>query len=272
MIRAITLIVLLTIAVPLGHPDDNSERYRKQCADIIAAKGQANSAERLWKLFDVNWEYRMISSPESATWRGYPGQNDRWSDLSMEALAVGKEDTRLTLSTILSFDRAKLSEADQLNYDLFRRNAEMAVERQQFPAEFLVLNQMDGLPRDVPSMIAMMPGVRTKDYEDILARLGGIPVLVDQTIALLQEGLTRGIVPPKVPLRTVSDQVSGQVHIGPMTTPMLSKFKKFPDTIPAAEQARLTEAAKAIYSDEVRPAFKRLHAARMRFTTLVCAK
>ncbi len=260
MIRAITLIVLLITAIPLVHPDDNSERYRKQCADIIAAKGQANSAERLWKLFDVNWEYRMISSPESATWRGYPGQNDRWSDLSMEALAVGKEDARLTLSTILSFDRAKLSEADQLNYDLFRRNAEMAVERQQFPAEFLVLNQMDGLPRDVPSMIAMMPAVRTKDYEDILARLGGIPALVDQTIALLQEGLTRGIVPPKVPLRTVADQVSGQVHIGPMTTPMLSKFKKFPDTIPAAEQARLIEAAKAVYSDEVRPAFQRLHA------------
>ena len=88
MIRAITLIVLLTTAIPLGHPDDNSERYRKQCADIIAAKGQANSAERLWKLFDVNWEYRMISSPESATWRGYPGPpsretgGDPWHNLS----------------------------------------------------------------------------------------------------------------------------------------------------------------------------------------------
>ena len=197
MIRAITLIVLLTTAIQLSFADNNSERYRKQCTDIIAAKGRSNSAERLWRLFGANWEYRMIASPESATWRGYPGQNDRWSDLSMEALAAGKEDARLTLSTILSVDRAELSETDQLNYDLFCRNAEMAVERQQFPAEFLVLNQMDGLPRDVPSMIAMMPSVRTKDYEDILARLGGIPALVDQTISLLREGLRRGIVPPK---------------------------------------------------------------------------
>ena len=255
----ITLTVLFTIAIPIGHADDNSDRYRKQCADIITAKGQADEGRRLWNLFEANWEYRMIAMPESATWRGYPGQNHRWSNLSMEAIADGKESARQTLKAILSFDRANLSEDNRLNYDLFRRDAEMAIERQQFPAEFLVLNQMDGLPRDVPSMIAMMPSAKTNDYDDILARLGGIPVLIDQTIELLQEGLRRGIVPPKVPLRTVADQVSRQVHISPMTSPMLSKFKIFPDTIPAAEQTRLTEAAKVVYADEVRPALKRLH-------------
>ena len=259
MIRALLSAALIASAIPIGQAGENSDRYRKQCADIVAAKGQADEGQRLWQLFEVNWKYRMIASPEAATWRGYPGQNDRWSDLSMDAIAEGKKDARQTLKAILSFDRAKLSEADQLNYDLFRRNAEMAVEQQQFPAEFLAINQMDGLPRDVPSMIAMMPAGKTADYENILARLGGIPALVDQTIALLQEGLVRGIVPPKVPLRTLADQVSGQVHIGPMTTPMLAKFKTFPETIPVAEQVRLTEAAKAVYADDVRPAFQRLH-------------
>ena len=259
MIRALLSAALIASAIPIGQAGENSDRYRKQCGDIVAAKGQADEGQRLWQLFEANWKYRMIASPEAATWRGYPGQNDRWSDLSMDAIAEGKKDARQTLKAILSFDRAKLSEADQLNYDLFRRNAEMAVEQQQFPAEFLAINQMDGLPRDVPSMIAMMPAGKTADYENILARLGGIPALVDQTIALLQEGLVRGIVPPKVPLRTLADQVSGQVHIGPMTTPMLAKFKTFPETIPVAEQVRLTEAAKAVYADDVRPAFQRLH-------------
>ena len=259
MIRATTLTVLLTAAIPLGQADDNSDRYRKLCSEIITGKGQADENRRLKYLFEANWEYRMVASPEAATWRGYPGQNHRWSDLSIDAIAEEKENARRTLQAILSFDQAKLSEGNQLNYDLFRRNAEMAVERQQFPAEFLAINQMEGLPRDVPSMIAMMPAARTKDYENILARLGGISTLVDQTIALLQEGLSRGIVPPKVPLRSVPDQVAGQVHIGSMTTPMLAKFKKFPGTIPAVEQVRLTEAAKAVYADAVRPALKRLH-------------
>ena len=197
MFRIVSLIILFVVAFRFGQADENRDRYRKQCAGIIAAKGQAESDGRLWRLFEANWEYRMIASPEAATWRGFPGQNHRWSDLSLVAIAEGKAVARLTLKAILSFDRAKLSEANRLNYDLFRRNAEMAVERQQFPSEYLAINQMDGLPRDVPSMIAMMPAAKPKDYNDILARLGGVPTLVDQTIALLQEGLSRGIVPPK---------------------------------------------------------------------------
>jgi len=259
MIRIISLALLYSLTIPLAKAAEYSDRYRKQCADIIAGKGNPEEDGRLWHLFEVNWEYRMIGSPESATWRGYPGQNHRWSDLSMQAIAEAKAVARRTLEAILSFDRAKLSEGNRLNYDLFRRNAEMAVERQKFPAEFLAVNQMDGLPRDVPSMIAMMPAGKVQDYNDILARLGGIPALVDQTVALLQEGLSRGIVPPRVPLRSLPDQVAGHMHVGPLTTPMLAKFKKFPDTIPVAEQARLTEAAKAVYIDAVRPALKRLH-------------
>ena len=132
---------------------------------------------------------RWKASPESATWRGYPGQNGRWSDLSLKAINEGKATDRLTLKAILSISRAKLTKDNQLNYDLFRRNAEMAVEKQKFPGEFLVLNQMDGLPRDVPSMLEMMPAENVADYEDLLSRLKGVPTLVDQTIALLQEGL-----------------------------------------------------------------------------------
>lgn len=177
----------------------------------------------------------------------------------MKAINEGKATDRLTLKAILSISRAKLTKDNQLNYDLFRRNAEMAVEKQKFPGEFLVLNQMDGLPRDVPSMLEMMPAENVADYEDLLSRLKGVPTLVDQTIALLQEGLARGIVPPKVPLRTVADQVAGQIQEGALTSPMLSKFNFFPGTISAAEQTRLTEAAKTVYTGEVKPAMERLH-------------
>ncbi len=258
MIRFITLNVIFAVSASLAQAGGNSERYRRQCVKIIAAKEQGDEGRRLWQLFEANWKYRMVASPEAASWHGYPGQNHRWSNLSMNSIAEGKGDARQTLDTILSFNRAKLSKADQLNYDLFRRNTEMAVERQQFPVEFLAINQMEGLPRDVPSMIAMMPANRIGDYEDILNRLSGIPTLVDQTVTLLQEGLSHGIVPPKVPLQSVPDQIAGQVHASPMTTPMLSKFKKFPSVITPLEQVRLTEAAKAVYIDAVRPALKRL--------------
>ena len=258
MIRLILLFAAISIT-SLGKAQEYVTDFRKKCDTLIAAKGSAKDDQRLWDLFNAHWEYQMKASPESATWRGYPGQNHRWSDLSLKALNESKATDRLTLKTILSVDRAKLTEANQLNYDLFRRNAEMAVEKQNFPGEYLVLNQMEGLPRDVPSMIEMMAAENIEDYENILSRLGGVPRLVDQTIARLQEGLARGIVPPKVPLRTVADQVAGQIHDSALTSPMLSHFKSFPETISGAEQTRLTEAATTIYTNDVKPAMERLH-------------
>ena len=259
MIRLILFVPALFSLAPLGQSQEHVSDFGKKCYTLIGAKDSAKDDERLWQLFDAHWEYQMKASPESATWRGYPGQNGRWSDLSLKAINDGKATDRLTLRAILSINRAKLNEANQLNYDLFRRNAEMAVEKQKFPGEYLALNQMDGLPRDVPSMIAMMPAENIANYEDIQSRLKGVPELVDQTIALLQEGLARGIVPPKMPLRTVADQVGGQIQDGALTSPMLSHFKLFPATISLGEKTRLTEAAKTVYNGEVKPAMERLH-------------
>ena len=232
--------------------------YRNKCNELIISKS-LDEEKRLWQLFDANWKYQMMSSPESATWRGYPGQNHRWSDLSLKALEKGKEVDRLTLKTILSIKRSKLSVDNQLNYDLFRRNAEMSVEKQQFPGEYLVINQMEGLPRDVPSMIEMMPRSNLNDYKTILSRLSGVSDLVDQTIVLLQEGMVRGIVPPKIPLRTLADQVLGQIHEDAFASPMLTHFKSFPETVSLNDQARLKKTAENVYLSEVKPALNRLH-------------
>ena len=232
--------------------------YRNKCNELIISKS-LDEEKRLLQLFDANWKYQMMSSPESATWRGFLGQNHRWSDLSLKALEKGKEVDRLTLKTILSIKRSKLSVDNQLNYDLFRRNAEMSVEKQQFPGEYLVINQMEGLPRDVPSMIEMMPRSNLNDYKTILSRLSGVSDLVDQTIVLLQEGLVRGIVPPKIPLRTLADQVLGQIHEDAFASPMLTHFKSFPETVSLIDQARLKKTAENVYLSEVKPALNRLH-------------
>lgn len=259
MIRYIFYALVFIIISPLVEASDYVVDYRNKCNELIASAKNLEEDQRLWQLFEANWKYQMMNSPESATWRGYPGQNHRWSDLSLKALSVGKEVDTETLNTLLSINRSKLSEANQLNYDLFRRNAEMAVEKQGFPGEYLVINQMEGLPRDVPSMIAMMPNSSVTDYEAIISRLTGVSKLVDQTIVLLQEGLARGIVPPKIPLRTLPDQVMGQIQEVAFDSPMLSHFRSFPDSISKEEKDRLKQSAEYAYIDEVKPAMERLH-------------
>ena len=146
MIRLILFVSTLFSLASLGQSQEHVFDFGKKCEAVIVAKDSAKDDERLWQLFEAHWEYQMKASPESATWRGYPGQNGRWSDLSLKAINDCKVTDRLTLRAILSINRAELKDANQLNYDLFRRNAEMAVEKQKFPGEYLALNQLDGLP------------------------------------------------------------------------------------------------------------------------------
>jgi uncharacterized protein (DUF885 family) len=78
---------------------------------------------------------------------------------------------------------------------------------------------------------------------------------VDQTIALMEQGLTAQMTPPRITLRDLSGQVKAQIFDDPMKSPMLEAFSKMPLTIPAAEQTKLQERASAAYKDSVAPAF-----------------
>ena len=215
---------------------------------------------RLHQLFAREWEYTMREYPEYATAVGYPGQNARWTDNSLETIARRKRELSNPLTALRAIDRAKLSPTDQLNYDLFRRNYTDALEEIRFPGEFMPITQMGGVQQDVPSTIAQMPAGTVREYDDIIARLRAVPVLVNQTMVLLERGLAQGLTPPRITLRDVPGQVQNLVVDDPLTSPLLKAFTRFPAAVPDGEQQRLRAAAVAAYRDSVAPAFRRLSA------------
>jgi len=225
---------------------------------IFAQEPVTPDSARLHQLFAQRWEYTMREYPEFATSVGYPGQNARWTDNSLETIARRKRELNDPLNVLRTIDRAKLGPTDQLNYDLFRRNLTDAVEESRFPGELMAITQLDGVQQDVPSTIAKMPAGTVRNYEDILARLRAVPVLVNQTIVLLQRGLATGITPPRITLRDVPSQAQDLVVDDALTSPLLSAFSHFPAGVPAPDQQRLRAAALAAYRDSVAPAFRKL--------------
>src|SRR3989440_2184643 len=215
---------------------------------------------RLQQLFAQNWEYTMHQYPEFATAVGYAGQNARWTDYSLEAVARRKRELNDPLTALRTIDRAQLSAGDQLNYDLFRRDATDALDQSRFPGELMPVTQLGGVQQDVPATIAQMPANTVQEYEDIIARLRAVPVLVNQTIALLQRGLATGVTPPQITLRDVPAQALSLVVADPLTSPMLAAFMHFPAEIAGADQQRLRTAAVAAYRDSVAPAFQKFSA------------
>jgi uncharacterized protein (DUF885 family) len=231
--------------------------YERDCEKL--ALDQRGDAERLHDLFKLDWDHTMHESPEFATEVGYPGLNDRWDDSSLEAIARRQRELNAPLKVIQSIARTNLDAADQLNFDLFKRQIEQAIEGIRFHDEYQPVNQMGGVQQEAARMLEISPRATVKDYENMIARLNALPVLIDQTIVLMQKGLAAGITPPRITLRDVPDQVASQLNPDAEKNPLLKPFGEFPVQIAEADRARLREQASAALKEKVIPAFAKLH-------------
>src|SRR6185295_4033338 len=250
--------LLLTATVARAAVSPDLLELARKLEQVPATKGQRSDSERLQEQFDLSQEYTMRSSPELATYSGYPGLNDRWTDYSFEAIDFRRATAHKALAALLSIDRSQLKPSEQVNYDLARRRWERRVEAQRFNGEYLAVSQVGGVQQDIPQVLAAVTARTVQDYEDVLVCLRGIPTIIDQTIAILEKGLKEGITPPRVTLRNVPEQVGYLLVDDPMTSPMLRAFQKFPSAIPASEQERLKSAAVQAFREQVAPAFRKL--------------
>ncbi len=232
-------------------------QFDQNCARLAARKG--NDAQRLHELFTLDWEHTMRESPEFATMVGYPGQNDRWSDVSLEAIDRRKHELQAPMRVLRSIDWSKLSASDQLNYDLFLRNQQDTIDGARFKGELMPINQMVGVQQEVARVLEFSPRKRVKDYEDLLARLNSAPALIDQTISLLSKGLEAGITPPRITLRDVPQQIKNQMTEELDKNAMFGPFREFPSEVPKAEQERLRKMAETALRQNVIPAFAKLY-------------
>ena len=96
-----------------------------------------------------------------------------------------------------------------------------------------------------------------KDYDDWIARLHAIPEAFDQVTANMEIGMDDHRVPPKYLLEKALEQVKQLADQKPEDSPLALPLKKFPASIPAAEQERIrTEMLDAI-ARKVLPAYQR---------------
>src|SRR6266481_3455345 len=183
------------------------------------ASAQSDAAQKLRAFLDADWQRWMQDYPEVATYVGYPGQNDRWTDASPAGIERRKKHLANSLATLKAFRRNDLPPSEQLNFDLCLELLETASEGLQFGDEpypfrgvtpfnlWMPLDQMGGIQQYAPATLALQPHQTVADYEIILKRLVALPVAVDQQIALLQDGLKRGYTPPKIVLRDLPKQI-----------------------------------------------------------------
>ncbi len=250
------LAILLLNSSVLPAQASSREDFSQRLSALAASAGLSDSA-KLHRLFDLDWEYTNVAYPENATYAGYPGQNDRWTDLSLAAITSRQETVRSERKVVAAIHRSRLTAADQLSYDIFKRGVDETIEGWSFPEDVIQISQLGG-PQSSASTIGSMPATTVKDYADIIARLRALPKSIDQTIALLDSGVRIGVTPPRVTLRDVPSQVTDLIPADPLKSALLAPFNSFPIGMAEAEKTRLRADAVRAYNEQTRPAFQRL--------------
>lgn len=240
-------------------------------ATACTTRPSPSAASIFQSQLEADWKYWMVQYPETATAIGYRGQNDRWTDYSRAAIDARAAYLKKSLDDLSAVDRARLPAPDRVSYDLYRGLLDTAVKGLEFHFDAIPLrgviphnllmptSQLEGVQQDIPRTFTLMPHETREDYENIVLRLERIGTLVDQTIALMEQGLAAGMTPPKIALRGVPDQARAHIVRDPLESPLLSAFMDWPNAVPEADRAALTKRATDAYQRVVAPAFGKLH-------------
>ena len=221
------------------------------------AKASSSATESLHQLFDAEWERGLEESPVMASYYGDHRYDARWADRSAAAIEAIYESDREVMQALERIDAGSLSEADQLNYELFRRQYQESIDAHAFGLRFLPITQRDGV-QTAHEVAEILPFTATSDYENWLARMRALPRLIDQDIALMREGMKRGLVQPRVIMQRVPAQVDRQIVSDPTQSPFYDAFTRFPDAFGETDRERLQATARNIIAADIVPAYTRL--------------
>ncbi len=208
-------------------------------------------------LLDEAWEWQLRENPMMASGLGDRRFNDQWSDNSIAAIKRRQDETREFLRRAYAIDRSGLSDADQLNHELFRRSLQDRVDQFKFSGHLIPFYQRGGV-QNLDSNTSRLRFVTVKDYEDWIARLGKIDVVIEQTIDLADAGIEAGLVSPRVLMERIPHQIAVQIVDDPEDSPFWKVFAEMPGTISDEDQERLRAMARTAIAETVLPAYRNL--------------
>jgi uncharacterized protein (DUF885 family) len=215
-------------------------------ATSVASRVQAQNA-----LFEEQYESDLRVSPQTATARGDYRYNDRLDDRSLAESAREHAIDEGFLTRLQAISTNGFSEQDLLSHDLLVRTLKQRGDDYAFKDFEMPVSQMDGPHVELADLPLSSPFTTVKQYEDYIARLHQIPRAFTQTEEVMRQGMQDHLMPVRFLLEKVQGQCQGIIASDPFLLPS----KKFPDTISAADQQRLTQQITEVVTNEVLPAY-----------------
>lgn len=214
--------------------------------------------KELNRLIAEEWEYEMRESPEQATVIGDYRYNDRWSDASLAHVQKQKAELEKWRAQFSSIDTSGFPEQERLNQQLMVRNLKMQIRGIDLKTYEMPVDQFFGAHLAIASFVNFIPFQNTKQYEDYVTRLHGIPVVLGQITEVLQQGAKDKLMPPRYLLEKTVEQCNAIAAPAGEASPFGQPLTHFQDAVPESDRKRLHDAIVAAIDNEVRPAYRKL--------------
>ena len=213
-------------------------------------------SERLHRLFDREWEFRLTENPLLATSVGRHEFNDRLPSVTPEDYRRRTDFHRELLEALEAVDPLLLDRQDRTSLRVFEHYLRESVSAAKFAAYEIPLTVDSGFHISFARLPTRMPFRTAKDFENYIARLNAFPAYAGQHIDNMRRGLQRGMTLPRVVLEGYEATIAAQIVEEARDSVFHQPFKTFPPGVPEVERGRLRSAGEAAIRGSVVPAYR----------------
>ncbi|QYJ07837.1 DUF885 domain-containing protein [Qipengyuania flava] len=217
------------------------------------AAAEVTEHDKLFALFADSDKRGLELNPLGRLFRGDDRNADRLGDfLTDSSFYAGRLDTQLNLAKLALIDRSKLSETDQLAYDVFKYNQETSLRAQTDEIRALTevrpVNHFTGFHTFYPNFASGASAAQFKtlaNYEDNLSRHDDYIVISARAIDKFREGMESGVLETKLTINNVVQQLDTLLAVPIEESQYMKPVQNFPEDFSEEDKARLTAAYEA---------------------------
>lgn len=227
------------------------------CAPLSA--GDESDTSTFRSIYQKEWQFRLDEFPLLATRTGIEGQAGRLGRVGEEDQARRYRYWKATRAELDGLSCARMDRETCIDFRVYRRQIDNFIADYETGAYLLPFNSDWGFYMAWGRLPADTRFEDLDDYRDYLSRLHELPRVMDEYIALMQQGLDRGITQPRVIMEGRDGPITAQIVESAEDSPFYAPFAGLPESVGAGERSALLDTARTVIEQGVIPAYQRLY-------------
>jgi len=254
ILRSLVVLVVLALAalavfaVPTiwGRPWSIEHFYTRVFLETLWAHPELLSQLRVLEPYGIRWH------------------NDDLDDYSVSFSQREAERVRENLRTLRDYPLDEQTPEQRFSTRVLEWYLQVLADGEPYQFHGFPLDQFSGVQTELPDFLLNVHQIHDeRDARDYVARLEKTGVAIDQVIDSMRFRMGRGVVPPRVIVERVREDVERFLADGPEASPLVTSFAERVaklDDVPEDERAELVESARRAVAETVWPAWERLRA------------